>query len=155
MAIDNDFPKLGRDIQSWSELDSWLPILDLDIELFRRRNVRLASLVILSALIKSEKHKRGKLLEILTSKYFDPKSLPRYFYEKIAVYLKEHDSVPVSVLENWILEYSFEVWGESPPEERMLFGNNLTLRQILNFDPTYKQIYRAVELRKMVKKKGY
>ncbi len=156
MAIDNDFPKLGRDIQSWSELDSWLPILDLDIELFRRRNVRLASLVILSALLKSEKHQREKLLGILTSKYFDPKSLSRYFYEKIAVYIKEHDSVPVSVLENWVPEYSFEVWGESPPEERMLFGNNLTLRQILNFDPTYEQIYRAVELRKMImEKKGY
>jgi hypothetical protein len=156
MANQDDFPKLGRDIQSWSELDSWLPILDLDIELFRRRNVRLASLVILSALLKSEKHQREKLFEILTSVYFDPKSLPRYFYEKIVVYLQEHDTIPVAVLENWIPEYSFEVWGESPPEERMLFGNNLTLRQILNFDPTNEQISRAIELRKMVmEKKGY
>jgi hypothetical protein len=134
MAIDNNFPKLGRDIQSWSDLDSWLPIVDLDIELFRRRNVRLASLVILSALLKSEKHQREILLEILTRAYFDPKSLPRYFFDKIAIYLKEHESVPVSVLEKWIPEYSFEVWGESPPDDRMLFGNNLTLRQILNFN---------------------
>ena len=154
MVIDDDYPKLGRDIQSWSELDSWLPILDLDIELFRRRNVRIASLAILSALLKSEKLQREKLLGILTSRYFDPKSLPRYFFEKITNYLKEHDTVPVPILENWIPDYSFEVWGESPPEERMLFGNNLTLRQILNFDPNEEQTYRAIELRQMVKDKN-
>jgi hypothetical protein len=156
VVIDDDYPKLGRDIQSWSELDSWLPILDLDIELFRRRNVRIASLVILSALLKSEKLQREILLGIVTSRYFDPKSLPSYLFEKITIYLKEQDTIPVPVLENWIPEYSYEVWGESPPEERMLFGHNLTLRQILNFDPNQDQTYRAIELRQIVMdKKGY
>jgi hypothetical protein len=75
MEDDNDYPRLGRNIQKWSELDSSLPLLDLDIELFRRRNARIASLVILSAILKTNRQQRKVLLGILSPQYFDPKSL--------------------------------------------------------------------------------
>lgn len=156
MDEDDDYPRLGKDIQNWSELDSRLPILDLDIELFRRRNVAIASLVIISALYKANKQQRIKLFGILSPRYFDPKSLPKYLFEKIVEYLQEDEYVPEAQLEDWIPEYFSQVWAESPPQGRMLFGSHLTLRQILNFDPNEKQTYRAIELRKMVMdKKGY
>ena len=156
MDEDDDYPRLGKDIQNWSELDSHLPILDLDIELFRRRNVGIASLVIISALHKANKQQRTNLLEIISPRYFDPKSLPKYLFEKIVEYLHENEYVPEAQLEDWIPEYFSQVWDESPPQGRMLFGSHLTLRQILNFDPNEKQTYRAIELRKMVmEKKGY
>ncbi|MFZ2096793.1 MAG: hypothetical protein WAV05_09165 [Anaerolineales bacterium] len=152
----DDYPRLGKDILKWSDLDSRLPILDLNIELFRRRNVGIASLVIISAILKADKKHQEDLFDILAPQYFDPKSLPQYLFEKIYNYLQENEQIPIAVLENWIPEYSFQVWGESPPEGRMLFGHNFTLRQIINFDPTEEQIIRAIELRKMVKeKKGY
>jgi hypothetical protein len=156
MKEDNDYPKLGRDIQSWSELDPSLPLLDLDIELFRRRNVRIASLVILSALLKENRQQRKELLGILSPQYFDPKTLPMYLFTKIVIFLQGNETIPVSELEKWIPEYSYQVWGESPPEERMLYSNQYTLRQILNFEPNEAQVDRAIELRKMVmEKKGY
>jgi hypothetical protein len=156
MANEEDYPKLGRDIQNWSDLDFRLPILDLDIELFKRRNVSIARLVILSALLKANNQQRVKLLEILKPRYFDPKSLTRYLFEKIVAYLQVNESVPVVELENWIPEYFSEVWDESPPGGRMLFGSHFTLRQILNFDPNEEQTYRAIELRQMVMKdRGY
>lgn len=150
MEHDNDYPKLGRDIQSWSELDVRLPILDLDIELFRRRNVRIASLVILSALLRENRRQREKLMGMLSPQHFDPKSLPRYLFEKLVIRLRDNEAVPESEMESWIPEYAYQVWGESPPEGRMLFGNHFTLRQILNFNPNEAQVQRAVELRRMV-----
>ncbi len=156
MANEEDYPRLGRDIQNWSDLDLRLPILDLDIELFKRRNVSIARLVILSALLKANNQQRVKLLEILKPSYFDPKSLTRYLFEKIVAYLQVNELVPVVELENWIPEYFSEVWDEFPPGGRMLFGSHFTLRQILNFDPNEEQTYRAIELRQMVMKdRGY
>jgi hypothetical protein len=156
MENDDDLPKIGRDFQNWSDLDYRLPKLDLDIELFRRRNVWIASFVILAGLLKADIKQREKYLVILTPSYFDPKSLPRYLFEKIISYLKENDIVPVSELEKWVPEYAVEIWSESPPNERMLFSNQLTVRQILNFDPTEDQFFRAIELRKeKMEKYGY
>jgi hypothetical protein len=155
MDDDPFFPKLGRDIQTWSELDSWVPILDLDIELFKRRNVTIASLIILAAILKANKPQREKLLDRLTPQHFDPKLLPKYLFEKIVLYLQENESVPISEMEKWIPEFSIEVWGEIP-SERSLFGRHLTLRQILSFNPTEDQVNRAIELREMVRdKRGY
>jgi hypothetical protein len=149
MEDDNDYPMVGKNIQKWSELDPLLPILDLDIELFRRRNVVIASLVILSALLKADKPQREKYLAILSPQHFDPMSLPRYIFERIIQYLQENETIPAEEMEKWIPEFSMQVWGE-PPQGRMLFGDHYTLRQILNFEPTEAQVYRAIELRKMV-----
>jgi len=156
MEQDDDFPRIGRDFQKWSDLDHRLRKLDLDIEMFRRRNVWIASYVILAGLLKGNRKQRQEYLEVLTPGHFDPKSLPRYLFEKIASYLEEQEIVPEPVLEGWIPQYATEVWGESPPNERMLFGNQLTLRQILSFNPTEEQVTRAIELRKeKMDKYGY
>jgi hypothetical protein len=153
---DDDFPIIGKDIQKWSDLDSLLPILDLDIELFVRRNVHIASLVILSGLLKSNYIQRKKLLKILNLRYFDPKSLPQYLFERIVQNFRNNEIVTEAGLEKWILEYFLQVWGETPPNERMLFGHNYTLRQILTFNPNDEQIRRAIELRGMkMEKEGY
>jgi hypothetical protein len=149
MEDDNDYPMVGKNIQKWSELDPFLPILDLNIELARRRNVTVASLVILSALLKAERQQREKYLAILSPRHFDPMSLPRYLFEKLTLYLRENETIPVEEMEKWIPEFFTLVWGE-PPEGRMVFGNHYTLRQILNFEPTEAQVHRAIELRKMV-----
>jgi hypothetical protein len=147
MENDDDFPKIGRDFQRWSELDIRLPKLDLDIELFIRQNVWIASFVILSSLLKSKYQQRQNLLVALTPRHFDPKSLARFLFEKIVAYQGENDAIPISELEKWIPEYGIDVWG-SPLSERMLFAYQLRLRQILNFDPSEKQVNRAIELRK-------
>ena len=159
MRNEDDFPKIGRDFQKWSELDPSLPKVDIEINLFRRNNVSIAALVIVSGLLKGDQQLRQRLLSILTPDHFNPRSLPQYLYQKIAVYPHMGETIPVSELEKWIPEYHLEVWGESHPEERMFYADNWTLRQILNFDPTEEQINRAIELREMViehnRKYGY
>lgn len=152
----DDFPKITRDFQKWSDLDDRLPKLDLEVELFRRRNVWIASFVILAGLLKGDKQQRQGYSKILTPGHFDPKSLSKYLFEKIIKYLDKNENVPISELEVWIPEYAIEVWGETPPDERMLYSNQLTLRQILSFNPTEEQINRAIELRKeKMKKYGF
>ncbi|MDR3573710.1 MAG: hypothetical protein P4L50_07605 [Anaerolineaceae bacterium] len=159
MDNDDDFPKMGRDIQKWSELDPLLPKVNLDIELFRRNNVSIASLVVLSGLLNEDHQHQQRYLSILTPDHFDPKSFERYLFEKIAAYLRARKNVPVSELEKWVTEYHLEIWGESPPNERMFFGNNWNLRLMLSFDPTEEQIDQAIELRNMkkehIEKYGY
>jgi len=156
MEQDDDFPRIGRDFQKWSDLDYRVRKLDLDIEMFRRRNVWIASYVILAGLLKGNRKQRQEYLEVLTPRYFDPKSLPRYLFEKIVSYLAEHESIPESVLESWIPEYSIEVWDKNPPSERTVFFDQLTLRQVLSFNPTEEQVTRAIELRKeKMDKYGY
>jgi hypothetical protein len=148
MEYDDGFPKIGRDFQNWSDLDSWLRTLDLEIELFRRKNVWIASFVILAGLLKADQQLQQKYFEMLTPSYFDPKSLSRFLYAKIAVNLRGNETIRDSELENWIPEYAVEVWGESPIDERMLFANQLTLRQILSFNPSKKQVIQAMKLRR-------
>lgn len=150
-----DFPKLGRDFQRWSDLDDRLPKLDLEVEIFQRRNVWIASYVILAGLLKGNKEQRKRFLSILAPHYFDSKSLARYVFEKLCEYLQKHEQVPEAELEKWIPQYSIEVWG-SPSSERMFFSDQLRLRQILSFNPTEEQVIRAIKLRKeKMEKYGY
>jgi hypothetical protein len=152
----NDIPKIGVDFHKWSDLDDRIPKLDLNIELFQRNNVWIASFVILAGLLKGARQQREQFLSILSPFHFDPKSLARYLYTKFALSLQGNETIPISILENWIPQYATEVWGESPPEERMLFSNHLKLRQILSLNPTEEQVYRAIELRKeKMQKYGY
>lgn len=148
MENDDDYPRIGRDFQNWSDLDSRLQTLDLEMELFRRQNVWIASFVILAGLLKEDQKQQLNYLDMITPDYFDLKSLSRYLFEKIVSYIKRNETIPVSEIENWIPEYAIQVWGESPVDERMLFANQFTLRQILSFNPTEKQVFRAIELRK-------
>jgi hypothetical protein len=152
----DDLPKIGRDFLNWSDLDSRLRTLNLEIELFRRQNVWIASFVILAGVLKGDQKQQRKYLDLLTPEYFDPKSLPKYLFEKIVLYVNRNESIPVSEIENWIPEFAIKVWGESPVDERMLFANQFTLRQILSFTPTEEQVYRAIELRReKMEKYGY
>jgi len=150
--VDDDFPKIGKDFQKWSDLDDCLPKLDLEIELFRRRNVWIASFVILAGLLKGDKELRLSYLSILTPSHFDPESLARYLFEKLNEYLQKHEQVPEAELEKWIPQYSLDVWG-SRPSGRDLFSGQIKLRQILSFNPTEEQTNRAIELRKEKKEK--
>ena len=152
---DDDFPKIGKDFQKWSDLDDRLPKIDLQVDLFRRRNVWIASFVILAGLLKGDKEQRQRFLSILTPHHFDPKSLARYLFERLSEYLQEHEQVPEAELEKWIPHYEIKVWG-SPSSERMFFSDHLKLRQILSFNPTEEQVNRAIELRKeKMEKYGY
>jgi hypothetical protein len=156
MEQDDDFPRIGRDFQKWSDLDYRVPKLDLDHELFLMHNIWIASFVILAGLLKGDRQQQQRLLSILKPAYFNPKSLPRYLFEKIASYLEVHEAVPEPVLEGWIPQYAIEVWGDSSQNERLLFGDQLKLRQILSFNPTEEQVNRAIELRKeKMDKYGY
>lgn len=156
MDNDNDPLKMGEDFQKWSDLDNLLPKLKLHIELFRH-NVWIAGLVILSGLLRADQQQRQEYLTILTPRHFDAKSLPRFLFEKIAAYpFKVNETIPEVQLEKWITEFHAEIWGELPPEPRMFHTNNLTLRQILNIQPTKEQVYQAIELRKeRMEKRGY
>ena len=157
MENENDFPKIGRDFQKWHELDRLLSIPeslpDLDIELFRRQNVWVASSVVISGLLKANPQQRKNFLMNLTPQHFNPQSLCQYLFERIVSFLEDNETIPISELEKWIPEYHLEVWNESPPHERMLFAHNFNLRRIINFNPTEEQVNRAIELRKMTMEK--
>lgn len=149
MDDDNDDLWEGKHIQKWSDLDPFLPILDLDIELFKRQNVSIASRVIISGLLKSTREQRDIYIAILNPLYFDQKSLLLFLFNKIINYLRENEIIPIEEMEKWIPEYSTQVWGEVS-RGRVLIGEYFTLRQILTFEPTDAQVMRAIELRRLV-----
>jgi len=151
----DDIPKIGVDFQSWSEFDDQLLKLDLNIELFTRRNVRVASLVILAGLLKGDHQLKQQYISLLSPFYFDPRSMARYLFEKIASFLAEKKTITIPVLESLVPQYERDVWGESY-SERMFFTNNLRLRRILSLDPTEEQVNQAIALRKDVMERyGY
>jgi hypothetical protein len=152
----DDYPQLGKNIQSWSELDSLQPNIDLDIELFLRYNVTIASFVILSFLLKSGKEQRDELFSRLTPSHFDPKSFARYLFGRLVVYLSENDHVSEEELERWVTDYFLVVWNVFSPKGRELYSVHNKLRLTLKLNPTKEQTYRAIELReKKMKDKGY
>jgi len=143
----DDIPKIGVDFQSWSEFDDQIPKQDLDVELFTRQNVWIASFVILAGLLKADHQLKQQYISILTPFYFDPTSMARYLFEKIASFLEEKKTITIPILESWIPQYELDEWGESY-SERMFFTNNIRLRRILSFDPTEEQVNQAIALRK-------
>ena len=125
-----------------------LPVLDLDVELFKRNNVAIASLVILSSLVKGDQEQREECLRRTRVEYFNEKSLDRFLFETIVEYHRATGQVPVQDVRARILEYGPQVWGEAS-DERELTGHYFMWAQIVSFSPTTAQVERAIELRKM------
>lgn len=131
-----------------------LPPLDLDIELFRRRNVSLASVVVMAGLLRSKETRRQAILRHITPEYFGEKSFDRFLFERIATRLHQHEDISLSEIETSVTEFGPTVYGE-PSDERSLVGYRFTVTQILSLAPSPRQIDQAIELRKIwARKKG-
>jgi len=143
-----EIPILGKNIEKWSDLDFQLPKLDLNIELFQRQNVWIASFVIIGGILNADKQYREELFRIIPPNIFNSKSLCKFLFEKISIYFNEADTLTESLLETWIPEYIICTWGESNLDEKTIYSNQANLRQIINFFPTKDQMKQAIELRK-------
>lgn len=123
--------------------------IDIDIELFRN-NVGVASLVILSALIKDKR--RDYIIKNIKPEYFQ--LFDRYLLEIILEMLTNGEVVDYLKIKNQIPEYSLKYFS-SPSAERSLEGYYFTLEQILDLDPTPTQIGKAIGLlQRKAKKRG-
>jgi hypothetical protein len=119
--------------------------VDLELEFFRN-NVSIAALVLLSGLLKGNNHLKQELLGLLQPSHFWDKSIERFLFLKIKEHLQANDSSELD-LEICIQEYGLSVWGK-PQDERSLANARFKLSQILGFEPTENQVYRAFQLRR-------
>jgi hypothetical protein len=127
--------------------DGLPPKLDLDVELFRK-NVSIASLVILSALVKDKG--RNWIIQIVKPGHFT--LFPRYLFEVMLEQLSEEGEIIASKVKDRIPDYGPKYHGE-PLGEHSLRGYNFTWAQILDLDPTSAQVDKAIELQLMWAKK--
>jgi hypothetical protein len=141
---DDYYAKFGKDIYKWSDLDVYLPAVDLDYEL-KCNNVVMAELAILSVLLKAGTPQRKIVLACITPDRFHRKSLTRFIFEKALEYLQQNETVPEEVMEKWVPEFSLQVYGEIS-SGRALSGNNFNLRLALSLNPTLNQFANAVEI---------
>lgn len=124
------------------------PNFDLDEELFRRRNVALASLVILSALLHGDKDQQQNVLHTVKPEYLGERSFDHFLFERISDHVVTGVSFSASDVEASIQEYGPVIWSE-PSSEQSLQGHRLTWAQLLSLRPTPRQVERAIELRQM------
>ncbi len=143
---------LGRSVAGYTPSsnagDELPPQIDLNTELFKRRNVSIASLVVIAGLLRANRLHREAILQSAKPEFFWEKSFDRFLYERIRAALREHNDISMSDLEACIQEYEPAVYGQ-PANEHSLQGHRSTLVQILKFQPTPAQIERAIELRRI------
>lgn len=124
--------------------------IDLDEELHINRNMAIASLVIISALFKSDHATREIIKEQIRAEYLRQKSIEWFlFIELVRIYENENE-VSFQKFEDIVSRFAQEVWGQ-PSDE----GDQYKLTQIVSFNPTPTQLMRAIELRRLwAKRKG-
>ena len=118
--------------------------VDLDSEL-ARRNVAVAYLIVLSALVKGRPDQRDKILTTIQPAQLQERSFENYLFVFIRDRLGELGEIPMPRIEEIITSYETVVWGE-PLDERSLRGYSFKWSQIMSFDPNDSQLNRAIEL---------
>jgi hypothetical protein len=111
------------------------PDLDLDEELFVRRNVGVASLVILSTLLHEDKGQQQNVLRQIKPEYLGEKSFDHFLFKRISDHLTTGENFSASDVEASIQEYGPAIWNE-PSSERSLQGYRFTWKQLLRLRPT-------------------
>jgi hypothetical protein len=119
--------------------------VDLNTELFLRSNVAMASLAIISALIKGHQNQRELILKSVKPEYMGKKSFENYLFGFLSSELKEKGDISIPAIEKKIPEYSMVVYGE-PTNEKTLEGDFFKWSQVLNFEPTDTQTTKAIEI---------
>jgi hypothetical protein len=125
-----------------------VPTLDLSEELFRRRNVAVASLVILAALLHGNAEQQNGILQRVKPASLGEKSFDHFLFEKMADTLSAGKLLVAADMAASIEAYGPTVWGE-PSNARSLQGARFTWKQVLELRPTPVQVERAIELREM------
>jgi hypothetical protein len=122
---------------------SLLPILNLDIELYKRNNVPVAFLVLIAGLIKNIEQQQ-KILERVKPEYINV-PFHRYLYEVVIDELARNQKINVTSIINRIPDFGPLVYG-TPTEEGFLKANYYTFAQVLGFQPTSIQISKAIDM---------
>ena len=128
-----------------------LPILDLQDELYRRNNVAIATLVVLSALIKGKSIQQKTILNRLKPEYLGPKLIYSYLYTLIVEDIKNLGEVDISSILDKIPEFGPKIFGE--PSSK-LKGDYFNFALILNIDPTVDQVAKAIDMVEISAKKN-
>jgi hypothetical protein len=118
--------------------------VDLDFELFTRNNTAIASLVIISGLIKGDPTQREAILRSIKPDHLGNRSLESYLFRLISDELSDKGNVSLDAIEKSIPQHSQVDYGE-PPNEKMLQGDYYKWNQILNFELTDAHISKAID----------
>jgi hypothetical protein len=123
-------------------------VLDLDEELVIRNNMAIASLVILSSLIKGEGGLRERVISKVQEEFFRDTSFECYLFKICMDHINKNKEISEAHLEGQIVKYSPEVYGEEA-NESFLKDLKYMWFQIIHFNPTTAQLDRAIELRRI------
>ena len=138
-----------------SQADQFLSQIDLDLELFRRRNVGLAALVLLAMLVKNDGQSRARLIADLRPEYFTQRSVEHFLFVRIMEALSKQQEITAETLAAFVRDYGPTVWLE-PPSERSLAGHYFKVAQILSIKASDAQIEQALVLRRdWAERRGY
>ena len=119
--------------------------VDLNTELFIRRNVAIAELVIITGLIKGNQAQKELILKSIVPAHLGEKSFEGYLFTIIVDDVENMHEISLITVEQRIPEYSQVVHGE-PANKKSLEGNFFKWSQILSFEPTNEQINKAIEV---------
>ena len=145
----SDIQKAGSGSKSSFEKlpdKSLLWVIDLELELYKRNNVAIANLVVLSALMKGEKKQQKMIMERLKPDYLlGPKSIYSYLFRIISEEINQDGKVDISSIIERIPEHGPQVYGE-PLDQRSLQGDYRNFARILYINPTAEQVEKAVDM---------
>lgn len=128
--------------------------VDLDLELFVRNNSAIASLVVISGLIKGNQTQRESILQSVKPDYLSERSFESYLFRLISDELSDKGNISLDAIEKGIPQHSQIDYGE-PPSKRLLQGYFFKWTQILNLEPTDDHISKAIEhLQKVARNNG-
>jgi hypothetical protein len=144
---------------NYNNLDYWkneipdislFPKLDLDVELFKRNNMAIADLIILSSLIKGDTELQNEILKEIKPEYLGLKLFTSYLYSIIKDELERYGIVNIANLKEKIPEHEPIIYG-TPSDKRTLKGDYFTFYQILYLNPSLPHVKKSID---MVKKRA-
>ncbi len=115
-----------------------IPRVNLDFELFVRRNIFLARFVVLNALIQNDQACQAELLKRLHPEHFT-NSFTRFLFQNIVEMIRSQGRVDIQELRRRIPSYA-------PNDPQFTRGCLANFDHILSLKPTPEHIERAVEM---------
>ena len=127
-------------------------LVDLDLELFRFKNVTLAPLVMLSGLVGGDRNQRKHILGTIQVSDLREKSFNRYIFDQFQKNLEGNLDADLMDVALKIPDFGPEIWGE-PSGDQSLIDHYYRWSQMISFKPTQAQLDKAMAMVKMVAEK--
>ncbi len=120
------------------------PLPDLDVEL-SRNNGGFAQIAVLSGLLRGSREQKEAILAKVKPAGFWEKSLDRYLFDLMAFEFNRVGRIDIEIIQSKIPDRANAYFGE-PPSDRTLFGDYYNWALVLELQPTWDQVVKAIEL---------